>query len=289
MKVLLSIFFLFLVSMISAQKKVTLTGQYEMTLERNTTIEETEKKCIEQARLSAMGKEFGYRVTEVTINNQREVNKKREEQFESITQTSVMGEWIQDLASPQIKWNCQGQTLSCQVSVSGQAIAIPQTGKISFEIITSNEEQCKMPLSRFQQDDRLYLKVTSSAKGYLSVYYWDHAAKMMLRLLPSAQYNALNGVKIEADQSYVLFKDKMNFPEHPVGLPLTLDAGNGSGLSQLDEIILVYTDQEMQKPGLHCEENLCQLSETEFVQWKSNLYHPKNRVEVQYIPIEIIR
>ncbi len=275
--------------MISAQKKVTLAGQYEMTLEKNKTMEETENKCIEQARLSAMGNEFGYRITEVTINNQREVNKHRDEQFQSITQTSVMGEWIGDLSSPSIQWTCAGNTLSCLVKITGQAIAIPEEGKISFQITTSNEEQCKAPLSRFENNDRLFVKVTSSAKGYLSVFYWDHASQKIYRLLPSAQYNALNGVKIAADQSYVLFKDKMDFPEHPVGLPLTLDGGSGNGLTQLDEIILVYSNEEMQKPPLFCEENLCQIDEVAFQEWKTNLYHPKNRIEIQYVPIEILR
>jgi hypothetical protein len=289
MKILYSIFFLCLFSALSAQKKTILSGQYEMALEKNKTMEETEKKCMEQARLSAMGKEFGYRITEVTINNQREVNRARDEQFQSITQTSVMGEWMQDIQSPLVQWSCQGNTLSCQVQIKGEAVSISQEGKITFDITTSNDPQCKTPLSRFQNNDRLYVKMRSSAKGYLSVFYWDHAAKVMYRLLPSAQYNALNGVKIAADQSYILFHDKMDFPEHPVGLPLTLDAGTGNGLSQLDEIILVYSDQEMQKPGLQCEENLCQLSEVDFLKWKSNLYHPKNRIEVQYIPIEILR
>jgi hypothetical protein len=289
MKVLLTIFFLYSFSMLSAQKKVKLAGEYEMTLERNTTMVETEKKCIEQARLSAMGKEFGYRVTEVTINNQKEVNKNREEQFESITQTSVMGEWLQDAEAPIVQWTCQGNTMACQVKIKGEAIALPQEGKISFQITTSNEPTCKTPLTRFQNNDRLYVKLTSSAKGYLSVYYWDHAAQIMYRLLPSAQYNSLNGVKIAADVSYVLFQEKMAFTEHPAGLPLTLEAGAGAGLTQLDEIILVYSDQDIQKPSLQCEENLCQISEKEFMKWKSNLYHPKNRVEVQYIPIEIVR
>jgi hypothetical protein len=31
------------------------------------------------------------------------------------------------------------------------------------------------------------------------------------------------------------------------------------------------------------------LSEVDFLKWKSNLYHPKNRIEVQYVPIEILR
>jgi hypothetical protein len=98
---------------IEAQKPIQVSGSYSMVLERNRTIEETEKICIEQARLTALAAAFGTSVTETTVNSTYDKNGNTDNSFHVLTRTNVGGEWIADDASPLINWHCQTKNYMC--------------------------------------------------------------------------------------------------------------------------------------------------------------------------------
>ena len=130
---------------------------------------------------------------------------------------------------------------------------------------------------------------TIDAIGFINVYYWDHQLHRMYRLFPSAQYNELKGVKIKADQNYIFFKNPSPFPEHPSVEELQLTVSNEKDQSQTDEIIVFYSKKEIQKPLLTMESGLFGIDEKAFIQWKSGIYSKDNLVDVQSIPVTIVR
>jgi hypothetical protein len=114
---------------------------------------------------------------------------------------------------------------------------------------------------------------------------------MIYRMLPSGQYNELKGVKIKADKSYVLFKKPSPFPEHPDMGDMQLFVSDQKDQSQTDEIIVVYSKKEIQKPLLTMDEKvqLFGIDEKAFIQWKSGIYSKDNLVDVQSISVTIVR
>ena len=274
---------------IFAQQKQKVQGTYSMIMNRQMSMEVAEQRCIEQARLKALGEAFGYRVSEVTINQVKESNRVMIDDFQSIAQTQVQGEWIMDLEEPTIAWTRLNNEMQVTATVKGEAMGFPDGGKLQWSLNTCAYPDCASPTSQFKHDNDLYLQLKTSESGFINVYYWDHQLHRIYRLFPSAQYNELKGVKIKADQSYIFFKNPSPFPEHPSVEELQLTVSNEKDQSQTDEIIVIYSKKEIQKPLLTMEDGLFGIDEKAFIQWKSGIYSKDNLVDVQSIPVTIVR
>ena len=274
---------------IFGQKNSKINGTYTLTLSRNITIEQAEQRCVEQARLKAIGEAFGYRVSEVTVNRVDESNRQVKEDFQSITQTQVQGEWISDIQSPKITWVCHENQLSVSASVFGEARSFPEGGKLKWSLNTCAYADCINPNTEFKNNSNLYLQVKASESGYINVYYWDHKGKEMFRIFPSAAHNEMKGVKIKADESYTLFHSPSSFSDHPQMLDLQLTISDENDQMQTDEIIVIYSKKEIQKPLLTLREGLYSIDERTFLEWKSNIYSKDNLVDAQMIPVTIVR
>ena len=276
---------------IFAQQKQKVQATYSMVMNRQMSMEVAEQRCIEQARLKALGEAFGYRVSEVTINQVKETNRVMSDDFQTIAQTQVQGEWIADLEKPSISWSCQNNELHVSTTVKGEAMGFPDGGKLQWSLNTCAYPDCASPNTQFKHENNLYLQMKSSESGFINVYYWDHKTHMIYRMLPSGQYNELKGVKIKADKSYVLFNKPSPFPEHPDMGDMQLFVSDQKDQSQTDEIIVVYSKKEIQKPLLTMDEKfqLFGIDEKAFIQWKSGIYSKDNLVDVQSIPVTIVR
>jgi hypothetical protein len=274
---------------IFAQQKQKVQASYSMVMNRQMSMEVAEQRCIEQARLKALGEAFGYRVSEVTINQVKETNRFMSDDFQSIAQTQVQGEWIADLEKPSISWSCQNNELHVSATVKGEAMNFPDGGKLQWSLNTCAYPDCASPNTQFKHENNLYLQMKSSESGFVNVYYWDHHLHKMFRLFPASQYNEMKGIKIKADQSYIFFKNPSPFPEHPSVEELQLTVSNEKDQSQTDEIIVIYSKNEIQKPLLTMESGLFGIDEKAFIQWKSGIYSKDNLVDVQSIPVTIVR
>jgi hypothetical protein len=289
MKMPLLLSLLLYTTTIFAQQKQKINGVYSMVLPRHLSMEQAEQKCIEQARLQALGNAFGYRVSEVTVNRVKESNRTMQEDFQTIAQTQVQGEWISDTEPPKVQWSCNNNQLSISTQVMGEALGFPDGGKLQWSLNTCAYADCANPNSQFKNGNNLFLQLQASESGFVNVYYWDHNAHEMLRLFPGAQHNEMKGVKIKADQSYTLFHQPSPFSDHPQMLDLQLTISNDKDNTQTDEIIVIYSKKEIQKPLLQMKDGLYSTDEKSFLQWKSNIYSKDNLVDVQMIPVTIVR
>jgi hypothetical protein len=72
-------------------------------------------------------------------------------------------------------------------------------------------------------------------------------------------------------------------------LDLQLTISNDKDNTQTDEVIVIYSKKEIQKPLLQMKDGLYSTDEKSFLQWKSNIYSKDNLVDVQMIPVTIVR
>jgi hypothetical protein len=258
---------------VEAQKPVQVRGSYSMVLERNRTIEETEKLCTEQARLTALAAAFGTSVTETTVSKTADVNGTADNAFHVLTRTNVGGEWIADDASPIITWKCYNEELQLNVDVIGTARAFPKKGKTDLVFFTCTSTDPNREETNFKERESLNAVFQSAQDGFISVYYIDRQSQMASRLLPTAGGKNINALEVHADDRYVLFN---RATAHSYGwgamsteLELSLPAGK---TSVMDEVVVVFAPESFAKP-MHTgsKEGLSELPLAEFENWLATL------------------
>jgi hypothetical protein len=72
-------------------------------------------------------------------------------------------------------------------------------------------------------------------------------------------------------------------------LDLQLTISDENDQIQTDEIIVIYSKKEIQKPLLAFKNGLYASDEKSFLEWKSNIYSKDNLIDVQMIPVTIVR
>ena len=204
MRYLIAILILLHSTFAFAQKEKEVHANYSMELPRNLTMEQLEQRCIEQARLKAIGDAFGYTLSETTVDNTQEGNSGLNNSFAVLTKTNVQGEWLRDKSEPILKWEAINETLKLTASVHGVIREFPKTGKSAIEIHLSNDSKMTNSVTQFKDEQDLFATFRSSSKGKLSVFYVDHFSNEVYRLIPSATNNDLNSVDVLSDKVYEL-------------------------------------------------------------------------------------
>jgi hypothetical protein len=273
-------------------KKVS--AEYSMILSRTATMEQTETACLEQARLKAIGDEFGYVVSETTISNVNDSNGKVNDQFSVLTNTNVKGEWIKDTAPAEIVWGCVGNDYQVTVKVLGEVRAIKKEGKTKLNFFSCSPYDVTAQKFIFKNNERLNCSLTSSQAGYVSIYYLDHTSNEAIRLLPSTSYNHLDGVEIQPDTPYILFnKAYTNQFKEMTSNSSDLILGLPEGKDQIiDEIVVIYSPEPFAKPILSKDKStnaLPSLKISEFEKWKTELISRNSEVVTTTIAITIAK
>jgi len=215
MKTFLSLQLLLASLFVFSQKPIEIKEtRYKMELLRNTTMESLELQCLEQAKLRAIEKECGVRISEVTINNVSEQAGGLNQTFQTLTKTQVNGEWIRDTEAPTFLWTCSSNKLEVEATVSGLVQKFPDEGRVKLNLLTATDKALKNTTTQFKDGSNLYLQLKASQKGFISVYYVDHVANTAYRLFPNASNNSLDMVGIQGDKSYTLFAGATNIEEH---------------------------------------------------------------------------
>ena len=281
----------FYVRSANAQKAIQVNGSYTMVLERNRTMEETEKLCIEQARLTALAGEFGTSVTETTVNSASDKNGSAENSFLVLTRTNVGGEWITDNTSPVITWQCKNEELHVRVEVSGTARAFPKKGKTDLVFFTCTSSDANREETNFKERESLNAVFQTAQNGYMSVYYIDRQSQLASRLLPTGNGKDIDALEVNADKRYVLFN---RTTAHSYGwsamnseIELSLPAGK---TSVMDEVVVVFAPESFSKP-LHTgsKEGLSELPMAEFENWLTALKVRQPLAQEKRVAISIIK
>lgn len=270
-----------------AQRPIDVVGKYTMELTRTRTMEETEKACIEQAKLAAIAKEFGTVVTETTVNNTTDVNGQADNRFAVLTRTAVKGEWLEDTEQPKVTWTCAQQTMSVTAEVRGKIRAFSKEGKVEVKFFTCGAGAKAQEKFVFKEGESLYAHFQSSKSGYLSVYYVDHTANTAVRLLPSAGGQSNDALEIKADEDYILFDRSKAVSYGWSGQSSELELNLPEGKQTVaDEIVAVYTAEPYTKPLLkRTQDGLAELGLAEFENWLNDLKVAQKNNTVKRISI----
>ena len=290
MRFLIALIFTLSTSLIFAQKEKEVKASYSMELPKNITMEELEQRCVEQARLKAIGEAFGFVVSETTVDNTQESNAGFNNSFAVLTKTNVQGEWLRDKTEPQLNWEPSGKTLKLTANVHGVIREFPKTGKAKIDIHLSNDSKMSNDITLFKDGQDLFASFQTSSKGNLSVFYVDHSSNEVYRLIPSATSNDLNTVEVLSDKVYQLFQTVSPFSENKSIPALSLSLPNGKEL-QMDELDFIYSPSDIRKPSLtyNADARMYLMNYNDFEQWKTSSVQSNPEAVIKSVAITIIK
>lgn len=279
-------------SPLHAQPTKKAAATVSMPLTRTATMEQTEARCIEQARLKAVGDAFGYTVSETTLQRIADTRNTFEDHFSLLTRTSVEGEWIEDLEPPALQWACNGEELIVTTTVHGRIRAFGDRAKaqVSFLASTPGEAAGR---DQFMHGQTLHALFRSSHSGHLSVFFIDHATGTAYRVFPATAYAAQDHLPVEADRSYQLFDraHAKQFPAHPAVTELTVEVPAGKPQA-IDELVAVYAPAPYAKPLLSqaaSPEDLPGMGVEDFEAWLTALRKRDPQAVVKRAQVMVVR
>ncbi len=209
MKRITFLLFAFLVCFISLAgdiSRISITYEY-ISNKQNETPEQAEQAAFEQAKQQALEDNFGVDVfglsSMLSQNRVEGENVITSEDFVSLSQISVRGEWIETikqtiLEGPSFKdgfWHVK-------VYLEGRA-RNHSVEKVAIQYAIVNDVDDTAPRKHFRNGDDLFLRFSSPVAGSLCVYLVDTEG-MAYCLLPY-QSTQTGCQSIEANRDYILF------------------------------------------------------------------------------------
>lgn len=203
---------LFAAHCVQAQETRVIRGEYTYIASMGESLERALQKAEEQARLAALGREFGYLVAETTVNLERNLDGRESSDFHIYGLNEVKGEWIADTRKPEssVRINEELRLLEVWVSVEGEARPV-SAAKVDF---TAKVQRLNFDLSdpekyeavQFRDGDDFYLYFRSPADGYVAVYLVTDQEETYC-LLPYRK-DRPEPVKVKGGREYVFFTTK---------------------------------------------------------------------------------
>ena len=207
MKRVLLLFTILIPLMSSAQKMLTVSGEYTYYAPLNITVEQAKATAVERAKIKIIADYFG---TVVGVNNTTTVsniNGDTSVSFLSIGESEVKGEWIETLGEPSIDVCYDGHLLVVHAKIKGTIREI-KSARIPFQAsLLRNGTADKYESDLFRNGDYMYMSFASPVNGYVAVYLYDRSG--VSRLLPLK--NQADGSQyVAAGQRYVFFSHKQS-------------------------------------------------------------------------------
>lgn len=276
---------------LTAQRVQRATATERLVLPRTVTMEALEARCIEQARLKAIGDAFGYTVSEATLGRVLDTRTNFTDDFSVLTRTTVEGEWLGDMEPPVVKWSCEDGELVVTATVHGRIRAFGDKARVQVEFAATGADG--RPRDDFRHGDALYALFRSAKDGHLSVFYVDHAAGQVVRLLPAAADAAADHLTVRADKPYRLFDrtQAAQFPGHPAITEVVLEVPVGEP-QVIDELVAVYTPEPHTKPLMSTPasaQDLPAMPREAFEGWLTELRRRDPQAVVKRVFVTVVR
>jgi len=280
-----------------------------MRIEKNMTEEETEKKCLEQARIDAIRRAFGDALIQgnsTYISNQVTGEKVESQNvFQFYSDTYVNGEWIKDLETPVVKKRDQNGERWIDVSVNCKVREL-KTSAVHFKAaaLTCPERTCETESFNDGQDFYLYFK--SPVDGYISVYLDVPNDQTTYRILPYQKYKSETSFFVKADQDYYFFSKKHDYTGDKTAIDELVMSLTNKGIIENNKVFLLFSPgKPLEKPILNTEavtkaqqeiilENYdlpAHLSSDEFQKWQLQVRSRNKDIEFNafYISIQPLK
>lgn len=239
-------------------REVKETGTCKMRIEKSMSEAEAERICIQRAKIDAIEKAFGQTVFQgnSTFIQNKNTGEKTESQniFNSISESLVNGEWLEDLKKPVIEKEITKDYTWIIATVEGrirEIRSIPVTFK-SFPLSCANAS-CEQLVFKDGQD--LYMYFKAPQKGYVAIFADVPTEGKTYRLLPY-KYTSNMSYPVEADKEYIFFYNRpgsQGTAEKVDDIQLFL---NKKGISEMTKIFVLYSAEgEFGKPLLSADRN----------------------------------
>jgi hypothetical protein len=235
-----------------AQKEKKATGKYQINLSKSEYSENQAcEACKELARIEAIEKVFGTVMIQgntTTIRNTRTGKEVQTDQiFNMIAETYVNGDWIETIDESCDRFIYEDDFwIKCEVKGVVKELT---EAKVDIAVKPLDCEQASCVTAEFQEGEDFFVYLKSAAPGYVSVYLSD--GNIAQRIFPYREMpeDQLNGVKIKADQEYILFsKDQDQLDLRSYVDEYELYAENDVDQNR---IYVIYSEKPLVKPSLN--------------------------------------
>jgi hypothetical protein len=253
-----------------------------MRVESNISLDACKKKLLESARINAVIQAFGEVIMQgnsmYVRNVQDGTEAKSQTVFNQISDTYVNGEWLEDVDEPVFKKIVKNNEDWLEIKLKCKVRELPKN-KIDFEVKTLSCPEIKCKTDMFNDGQDFFVSFKSPVDGYLSIYLEVPNEQMSYRIFPYKKQNAATCVKVNGDEEYILFSDKLNkfsFISNSLIDNLMLSLADGKSAEQNALVVIFSPSEILDKPILedkseNSNENQLQIpmsiSIKEFEEW----------------------
>ena len=256
----------------------------------NVSPKEATAAAIEQARVSAIGKEFGTLITQDILSQEDNENS----YFMQLSGSEVKGEWIEDTEKPKariVDTTPEG-VLVIEATVKGKAQALKnEAAEFEALALRNGTDKRRFASTDFQADDKLYLYFKSPADGYVAAYLIDDQQQVFC-LLPH-ESSADGQQPVKHNQEYVFFSkaDAAFSNSNEEGLVITCSDER----VEMNRIYVIFSANPFVKPvdqGMVSlgHDNLMlprQLSLKDFSSWMRKVYARDKKMSRKVLRLKI--
>lgn len=258
---IISVFLILVLNIITAQKIVKVTGEFQIELTKDKSRLDIEKKVRELATINALERAFGRVVIQGNSTYLTNLNTGQKAEtksvFNMIANTSVKGEVLEIIDEkytdmPGYKYINGVKTtiteIRCDITIKAMELITPPIEFTAFPLGCLNID-CKK--TRFKDNDDFYFYFSSPISGYLSIFLDDR--KNSYRLLPYREMPGKyeSGMPVKADKEYFLFSDHPGFDyfEEEESFVNTYQL-YAESLEDMNRLFIIFSRNPMNKPRL---------------------------------------
>ncbi|MES2559218.1 MAG: hypothetical protein V4590_05730 [Bacteroidota bacterium] len=226
-------------------KEVKETGTYKMRIEKSMSESEAERICIQRAKIDAIEKAFGQTVFQgnSTYVQNKNTGSQVETQniFNSISESLVNGEWLEDIKKPVIEKEITKDYVYIQAVVEGRIREI-RSVPITFKSFPLSCPAANCEQLTFKDGQDLYMYFKAPQKGHVAIFADVPTDGKTYRLLPY-KYTTSMSYEVEADKEYIFFYNRpgsLSAAEKVDDIQLFLSK---KGTSEMTKIFVLYSSE----------------------------------------------
>lgn len=210
MKKCLTIFIFCVVSItVTAQKVVSVSGEYTYHAPSTMSLEVAKQEALLQTKLHVLSEKFNQSINQTTTsiveNVQSNIVSSRAE-VRTLSTREVKGEWISDTRPAEQEYFFdETNSIIIKTRVWGEAREIVNKVDVDVRLLKDTLKEAVSDVFRNEQE--FYLYFNSPVSGYLVVYLIDTEEDMAYCLLPY-ENDIYGSVPIKSNSDYILFKDE---------------------------------------------------------------------------------
>jgi hypothetical protein len=252
----------------TAQELKELSANYEIKLERNQTIAEAEKICLESARIKAIG-QLSMVVSSRTTSLVNEENGVVQSRFNSSDVTQVLGTWLYDKTEPHLSWRSEGDGGDFFVTARVHGMVKPISSEGETELIVKvlkreNEKSEPMESDAFTENELISFSTVAAEDGLVHIFYLDNFLDSASLLVPGY---AMNEIKANKEIEFLQ------------GMFSSSVSDTVSGVSN-DEILVVFSRTPLKSPLLKESGGLPRLSIRDLNKWLDRNLNGRDDISV---------